>query len=294
MPMTIRPRRSVLYMPGSNARAMEKAKTLPADAIVLDLEDSVAPEKKAEARAAVVAAALSGEYRPRELIIRSNSLDGEWGVADVEAIARSGADALCLPKIETPQQVIDAIGCLDKSGAPGTMQIWAMIETPQGIANCGAIAGCDERLQVLVMGTTDLAKELRVPHTPDRLGLQFSLGQCVLAARLHGKDILDGVHLDLNDDEGYQAICEQGKSLGFDGKTLIHPRQVDTANRVFGPAEADVDRARRILEAWRQAGREGKGVAVVDGKLVEAMHFDEAGRLLAIAEAIEQLAVIRD
>lgn len=292
--MTIRPRRSVLYMPGANARAMEKAKSLPADAIVLDLEDSVSPEKKAEARAAVVAAAQTSDYGNRELVIRANSLDSEWGVADVEAIAQSGADALCLPKIETPGQVIEAIQCLDRAGAPERMQIWTMIETPLGVANSAAIAGCHARLQVLVMGTTDLAKELRVQHTPDRAGLLFSLGQCLLAARLHGKDILDGVHLDLNDDTGYLAICEQGKSLGFDGKTLIHPRQIDIANRVFGPSAADIDRARRILEAWQQAEREGRGVAVVDGKLVEAMHIDEASRLLAIAGVIEQLAVSRD
>lgn len=287
--MSIRPRRSVLYMPGSNPRALEKAKTLPADAVVLDLEDSVGPEKKAEAREAVVAAARRGDYAPRELIIRANALDSEWGEADIRAIAGSGADAVCLPKVETAAEVEQVVALLEDCGAPATMAVWTMIETPLGVQQCAQIAAAHERVKVLVMGTTDLAKELRVAHTPDRVGLLYSLGQCLLAARLQDCDILDGVYLDLNDEAGFQAACEQGRDMGFDGKTLIHPRQIAAANAVFGPAAADIERAHRIIAAWQQVASEGKGVAVVDGKLVEAMHLDESRRLLAIDAAISEL-----
>lgn len=285
--MSIRPRRSVLYMPGSNARAIEKAKSLPADAVVLDLEDSVAPDKKVEARIAVIEAVNAGGYGKRELIIRVNSPRDEWGADDLTAVAKARIDGVCLPKVESADEVQEALRLLNAAGAPATLSIWTMIETPAGVMQCAEIAGSSDNVEVLVMGTTDLAKELRVSHTPERLGLQYSLGQCVLAARLHGKEILDGVYIDLDDDAGFQYACEQGRELGFDGKTLIHPRQIDAANVVFGPSEHDIQRAHRILDAWKLAQQAGKGVAVVDGKLVEAMHIDESRRLLSIADAIQ-------
>ena len=279
--MSVRPRRSVLYMPGSNQRALEKARTLSADALVLDLEDSVGPEKKVEAREMVIAAVRAGGYGNREIIIRANSLDSEWGEDDIRAIGLSGADGVCLPKIENQAEVEVAINILNDVGAPASMQVWVMIETPLGVINIHQIANSDARMTVIVMGTTDLSKELRVP---DRIGLLHSLSQCVLAARAHDKDILDGVYLDLQKDEGFADICQQGKALGFDGKTLIHPKQLAAANDIFGPSAADIDRAEKIIAAWQLAQAQGEGVAVVDGKLVEAMHVDEAKRHLALAE----------
>jgi len=287
--MTLRPRRSVLYMPGSNTRALEKAKTIGADALVFDLEDAVAPDQKVAARDLAVMAVRNGGYGRREMVIRANGLDTEWAVDDLRAIAGSGADAVCLPKIESAEQVQRAAALLEQHGAPASMQIWSMIETPRGVLNAAAIAAAHPRQAVLVMGTSDLAKELRVPHTPDRLGFITSLSLCVLAARAHGIDILDGVYLDIRDGEGLCAACEQGKVLGFDGKTLIHPDQVAVANEVFAPDAEAVARARRLLDVWREALAAGKGVAVLDGKLVENLHAAEAERLLAIAEAIAAL-----
>lgn len=285
--MSVRPRRSVLYMPGSNQRALEKAKTLRADSVIFDLEDSVGPEMKVAARQQVITAVNAGGYGAREVIVRANSLDTEWGRADIEAIAASAADGLCLPKIERAEQLLDAIEILQHGAS--TMPLWPMVETPLGVENIDAIAGADPRITVLVMGTTDLAKELRVPHTPERIGLQYSLGRCVLAARRFGIDILDGVYLDLNDEPGFSQACEQGRALGFDGKTLIHPGQLVAANRVFGLSDSDIERAEKIIAAWKTAEAEGKGVVVVDGKLVEGMHVDEAKRQLDIAVAINTL-----
>ncbi len=287
--MSVRPLRSVLYMPGSNQRALEKACTLAADALVLDLEDSVGPQSKVEARSQVVAAVKAAGFGVRDVIVRVNSLDSEWGEEDVQAVARSGADGICLPKVENETEVDVAIKLLNDSGAPLSMQLWVMIETPLGVQNINQIAAADPRLTVIAMGTTDLAKELRVPHTPDRTGLQYSLGRCVLAARAYNKEILDGVYLDLQDETGFFQACQQGRALGFDGKTLIHPKQLAGANEVFGPSEADLMRAQKIIDAWRQTEAEGKGVVVVDGKLVEAMHVDEAQRHVAIAKAIAEL-----
>lgn len=286
--MSIRPRRSVLYMPGSNVRALEKARSLPADALILDLEDAVAPAQKAQARANVVEAVNSGAYSRRELVIRINALATEWGEQDLRAVAGSRAAAVCLPKVETAEQVRDVAQKLDAYGA-ADMAIWAMLETPRGILQVNAVAGSHPRLAVLVMGTSDLAKELRVPHTPDRLGFLASLSACVLAARAHGLDVLDGVHLDINDEVGLRAVCEQGRALGFDGKTLIHPGQIEAANVAFGSDQATIDRSRRILEVWAQAEREGLGVALLDGKLVENLHAAEARRVLAIADVIAEL-----
>jgi citrate lyase subunit beta/citryl-CoA lyase len=277
-------------MPASNQRALEKAQGLAADVLVFDLEDSVGPEKKSSARALAVAAVQSSSYGSREIIVRANSLASEWGEADVRAIAQSGADGICLPKVETAKEIDAVIKLLQACGAPVTMQLWVMIETPLGVENIHQILAADQRVAVVVMGTTDLAKELRVPHTPERLGLQYSLGRCVHAARSCQREILDGVYLDLKDAAGFVASCQQGRELGFDGKTLIHPSQLVGANEVYGISGAELERAKKIIQAWQLAAAEGKGVAVVDGKLVEVMHVDESRRQLEIAAVIEQLA----
>lgn len=286
--MSLRPRRSVLYMPGSNQRAMEKAKGLAADSLVLDLEDAVAPDHKESARKLVVDAVIAGGFGKREMVIRVNGLDTQWAKDDVFAVATAPVAAVCLPKIESPEQVTQVVDWLDEAGAQSTVKVWAMIETPKGVANVNAIAAAHPRLNLLMMGTSDLAKDMRIPHTPDRIGFISALSQCVLAARVNGLDILDGVHLDLNDEHGLRAICEQGRHLGFDGKTLIHPKQLAAANDVFGPSEQDVELAGRIIEAFTQAQAEGKGVVVVDGKLVENLHVEQAQRTIDIARAITE------
>ena len=284
--MTLRPRRSVLYMPGSNARALEKARGLNADSLILDLEDAVAPDQKAAAREQVLDAVTQGGYGDRELVVRVNGFDTPWGRDDIVAFANAPIAALCLPKVESAGEVNAVVQLLIQESS--SLRLWLMAETPRGILNIDEICGANARNEVLVMGTSDLAKELRGPHTPGRLGMQVSLQLCVLAARAHGLDILDGVYLDIKDETGYAAACEQGVELGFDGKTLIHPSQIEPANKAFAPSEETVDRARRIIEAWETAKAEKKAVAVVDGKLVEVLHFEEAKRHLAIAEAIAQ------
>ncbi|HYQ90747.1 MAG TPA: CoA ester lyase, partial [Candidatus Competibacteraceae bacterium] len=213
-----------------------------------------------------------------------------WGHDDVKAVATIGADAILFPKVESPEEVLAAVEALEKAGAPAELPVWIMAETPRGILRIDAIAAASPRLTAIVMGTSDLAKEMRVRHTPDRIGFIAALSMCVMAARAHGQDIVDGVYLDLNDDAGFRAACEQGRDMGFDGKTLIHPKQLAAANEVFAPAEKDVENARTIIEAWEQARREGKGVAVVNGKLVENLHVEEARRTLAVAEAIKAMA----
>ncbi|MCP5425938.1 MAG: CoA ester lyase [Gammaproteobacteria bacterium] len=288
--MQLRPRRSVLYMPGANARALEKARTLPADGLILDMEDAVSPDAKATAREQIVAAVTQGGYGSREIIIRVNGLETAWGHDDVAAVANIGAGAILFPKVETPDQIHAAVAALDKAGAPANLPIMIMAETPRGILNINAIAGASPRLVCIVMGTSDLAKELRVRHTPERTGFLTSLSLCVLAARAHNLDILDGVYLDLKNEAGFRAACEQGRDMGFDGKTLIHPNQVAVTNEVYAPAEKDIENAREMISAWEQARAEGKGVAVVNGKLVENLHVDEARRTLAVAEAIRAMA----
>ena len=283
---TIRPRRSVLYMPGSNARALEKGKTLDADALILDLEDAVAPDAKESARAQVVDAVKGGGYGHRELFVRVNGLDTPWGHADLVAAATSGAEIVLLPKVESADMVRAAERILDAAGAPAEQRIWVMIETPRGVLHAEEIADSTPRLGGFVMGTSDLAKDLRCAHTPRREPLLTSLGLSLLAARAAGVGILDGVYLDLQDEEGYAASCQQGAELGFDGKTLIHPKQLAAANAAFAPDEAAVARARKIIAAWDEAAKEGKGVVVVDGKLVENLHFEAAQREVALAEAI--------
>jgi citrate lyase subunit beta/citryl-CoA lyase len=290
MAAIVRPRRSVLYMPGSNARALEKGRTLPADGIILDLEDAVSPDAKRDGRQEILNALKDREaYAWRELVVRVNGLDTPWGHADLSAMARTGADAILLPKVEGSDTVRRALHVLDLAGAPAELAIWCMIETPRGILRVEEIADT-ERVQCLVMGTSDLTKDLHAHHIPSRLPMLASLEICLLAARAARISILDGVHLDLGDDAGFAEACRQGRDLGFDGKTLIHPKQIEPANQAFGPSDAEVAWARRIIAAYDAARAAGKGVVVVDGKLVENLHVLEARRLVALAEMIEARA----
>jgi len=284
-----RPRRSVLYMPGSNSRALEKAKSLPADGLILDLEDAVAPDAKEEARGLVVEAVRAGGYGSRELIIRTNGLDTEWGEADVLAAATSGADAILLPKVETKKQIVRCKKLMKQAGAPKDMTIWCMMETPKGILNANKIAGAHRRVECLVMGTSDLAKDLHAEHTKERLPMLTSLGLCLLAGRSHGCAVIDGVHLDLQDDEGHAISCRRGAELGFDGKTIIHPKQLAVANEAFAPSEKELAWSAKIIEAHAAAAAEGLGIVVVDGRLVENLHVENAQRVVAMAEAIGAL-----
>ncbi len=289
MPANIRPRRSVLYMPGSNARALDKGRSLPADGLILDLEDAVAPDATATARDQIGAAVKAGGYGRRELIIRVNGLDGPWGQADVAMAARSGADAILLPKVESANEVHALDQLMQRGGAPSDMAIWCMIETPLGVLRSAEIAAAGSRLACFVMGTSDLAKDLQASHTRERLPLLTSLGLCVLAARAYRLAILDGVHLDLNDDAGFAESCRQGRELGFDGKTLIHPKTIEAANRAFAPSEAELEFSRRVIQAHAEATAAGKGVVVVDGRLVENLHVENARRLVALGEAIAEM-----
>lgn len=291
MAQTARPRRSVLYMPGSNARALEKGRSLPADGLILDLEDAVAPDAKPEARTTIREALAGGGYGRRELIVRTNGLNTPWGYEDLAMAAASGADAVLLPKVESADAVRQAEAILRANGAPEDQRIWCMMETPLGMLNAKEIAGATPKLGALVMGTSDLAKDLHAAHTPDRLPMLTSLGLCLLAARAYGLAILDGVHLDLNDEEGFAASCRQGRELGFDGKTLIHPKTIAACNEAFAPAEAEIAYARRIIAAHAEAAAAGKGVVLVDGKLVENLHVENARRLVALAEAIAGLHI---
>ncbi|WP_238925883.1 HpcH/HpaI aldolase/citrate lyase family protein [Achromobacter xylosoxidans] len=286
MPLTARPRRSVLYMPGANARALDKARDLDADALILDLEDAVAPDAKALARQQVVVALRAGGYGRRECVVRINALDTPWGLDDARAIARAGADAVLLPKVQSAAELDALARALDAAGAPATLPLWAMAETPLGFLRLDAIAGGHPRLAAIVVGTSDLVKDLHARHTPERHETLLARSLAVLAARAHGLAVLDGVHLDLDDDAGLAAACKQGRDQGFDGKTLIHPRQIAAANAAFAPTDAELASARRRLEAWHAARAAGRGVAVVDGALVENLHAREAERLLALAAAI--------
>ncbi len=289
MSQTVRPRRSVLYMPGANTRALEKARTLPADALIFDLEDAVAPEAKEAARTNVVLAAESKAYGKREIAIRCNGLGTPWGEADIEAIARSGADAILVPKVESATQVTHVVSLLDTAGAPTGMAVWAMMETPKGILRAEEIAGAHPRLGLFVMGTNDLVKDMRARHTPMRLPMITALGIGMLAARAHGLAILDGVYNDIQDTAGFRAMCQQGLEMGFDGKTLIHPSQIEPCNEVFAPSAAELEMAGKIVAAFKAAQAEGKGVVTVDGRMIENLHVEQAERALALALAIKEL-----
>lgn len=277
-----RPLRSVLYIPGSKPRALDKARNLPVDAIIFDLEDAVAAEEKAAARATLAEALNAGGYGRRMKIVRINGLDTAWGRDDAAAAAQMPVDAILLPKVNTPAD-LDALEQIT-----GAMPLWAMMETPLAMLNASAIAA-QPRLQGMVMGTNDLAKELNTHHRPDRLGLQTGLGLCALAAKAHGRAIVDGVYNAFKDDAGLKIECEQGRDMGFDGKTLIHPAQVDVTNAAFSPSEAELDLARRQIEAFDEVEADGQGVAVVDGKIVENLHVATARALIAQADAIAEM-----
>ncbi len=291
MTSVARPRRSVLYMPGSNARALEKARSIPADALILDLEDAVAPDAKAEARAQVCDAVKQGGYGKREIVIRVNGLATEWGRPDIEAAVSAGPDAILVPKISSAEDVVAASQLLDKAGAGEGLQLWAMMETPLAMLQAQAIAATapDTRMTVWVMGTNDIAKELRCAHTPDRLPMVTSLGLCMLAARAYGITLLDGVYNDIKDEAGFAAVCEQGRDLGLDGKTLIHPSQVGPCNTIFSPDADEVIFSRQVIEAFKQPENAGKGVLKVEGKMVELLHAEIAERVVSIADAIAEL-----
>ncbi len=281
-----RPRRSVLYMPGANERALEKARTLPADALILDLEDSVAPDAKKDARERVAAAVAGGGYGHRELTIRVNAPGTPWHDDDLRAAAQAGPDAVVVPKVDSPRTVREVAAALEAAGAPDRTAIWAMIETPAAMFDARAVAAASERLTVLVLGTNDLVKELHAEHVPGRAPLLPALGMALLAARATGRAVLDGVYNDVRNLEGFEAETLQARQLGFDGKTLIHPAQVEPCNRVFAPAAEDVERSRRIIAAFEEATSQGRGVVTVDGRMIENLHVEEARRVLALAEAV--------
>lgn len=277
-----RPYRSVLYIPGSRDRALHKARTLPVDAIIFDLEDAVAADEKDNARKTLRAALNAGGYGSRAKIVRINGLDTKWGRADAEAARDMGADAVLLPKVNSAADV-DALATIT-----GDLPIWAMMETPRGMLNAAEIAA-HPRMAGFVMGTNDLAKELQTRFRPDRLPMMTSLGLCLLAAKAEGLIIVDGVYNAFKDTDGLKAECEQGRDMGFDGKTLIHPAQVDIANAAFAPSDTEIDLARRQIAAFEETEAQGQGVAVVDGKIVENLHVVTARETLAKAEAIVAL-----
>jgi citrate lyase subunit beta/citryl-CoA lyase len=290
--MPARPRRSVLYMPGSNAKALAKAKTLPIDALILDLEDSVAPDQKVAAREQVAEAVRAGGFGAREVVIRVNGPHTPWGEEDLVAASAAGPDAILLPKVDGPGAIMAAARTLREAGAPDETRIWAMMETPNAILNAGSIASVaadpSSRLAVMVMGLNDLAKETRARLTPGRPTMTAWLASCIVAARAHGVDILDGVYNDLGNAEGFARECAEARDMGFDGKTLIHPNQIGPCNTAFSPSAEEVAHARKIIAAFNLPENKDKGVVQLDGRMVERLHADMAKRTVAIARAIEE------
>jgi len=285
-PSVLRPRRSVLYMPAANERALEKARTIAADSIIFDLEDAVAPDTKDVARQRAVAAVTSGTYGTRELTIRCNGLGTQWGDDDLAAIAAAAPAAVVVPKVDSPETLDDVAARLDAGGASDTA-IWAMVETPTAILDARRIAA-HPLVDVLVMGTNDLAREIRAPLIPGRANLVPFLALAILAAREAGVAILDGVYNDVRDAEGFAAECRHGVELGFDGKTLIHPSQVELANEAWSPSAEDIEHAERVIEAFLEAQADGRGVVTVDGRMIENLHVENARRTLAISAAISR------
>ncbi len=285
MTTAIKPRRSVLYMPGSNARALEKARGLPADALILDLEDAVAPDAKELARRQVREAVEARGFGKREVAIRINALSTAWGADDLRAAAEAGPDAILVPKVSTAK---DLAAVESRLGGKQT-RLWAMIETPLAILNAKEIAGAGGRLVCFVMGTNDLIKEFRGQHTQDRLNLAAALGISVAAARAFGLAVIDGVYNDINDTDGFYVSCKQGRAFGFDGKTLIHPSQIEPCNEVFAPSPEDVEAARKIIAAFDRPENRGKGAIALDGRMVERLHAEIARHTVALAEAIAAL-----
>ncbi len=282
--MTQRPRRSVLYMPGANERALEKARTLDADALILDLEDAVAPDAKVKARSRVAAAVKAGGYGRRELVIRINGFDRPWGADDMQAAVAAAPDAILVPKIRCAADVTRAAAMM--AAAPQRTRLWLMMETPLAILKAEEIAGSEPRLSCLVLGTNDLVKETRASTSGNRFALVPMLSLCVLAARAHGLDVIDGVYNDFRDEAGFRAECEQGRMLGMDGKTLIHPGQISVCNELFSPSPEEVAWSRKIIAAFALSENAAKGVITLDGKMVERLHLSMAMRVVAIAEAV--------
>ncbi len=289
----VRPRRSVLYMPGANLRALEKAKALPADALILDLEDSVAPDAKPEARAKVCTLVKEGGYGRREIVIRPNALETAWGAADILAAAEAAPDAILVPKVAHPGDIISAAKILKSVHAPEKTKLWAMMETPMAMLNAREIAavGADpeNRLVCLVMGTNDLLKESRARALHNRFAVVPWLAMTIVAARAYGLDMLDGVYNDFKDEEGFRAECEHGRTLGMDGKTLIHPSQVGPCNEIFSPSDEEVVWSRKIIAAFDLPENARKGVITVEGKMVERLHLVQARRTVAIAGAVKEI-----
>ena len=288
--MTVRPRRSVLYMPGSNARALEKARELPADALILDLEDAVAPEAKAQARDAVFKALKNGGFGDREVLVRINGLDTRWWVEDLDVIAAAKPDAVLVPKISNPGQLEDLAARIVDMGTDPHVRVWAMMETPLAMLNVGEIAAAaldsETRLTGFVMGTNDLAKDTRARLVPGRAPMLPWLMNCIAAARAYGLEILDGVYNDLGNAEGFAEECRQARDLGFDGKTLIHPRQIEPCNDAFSPSPQEVEAARKMIAAFELPENRDKGVVQIDGRMVERLHAEMAKQTVAIADAI--------
>jgi citrate lyase subunit beta/citryl-CoA lyase len=283
--MTVRPRRSVLYMPGSNARALEKARAIPADALILDLEDAVAPDAKDLARGQVADAVKAKGFGKREVVIRINALSTAWGADDLKVAADAGPDAILVPKVSSAKDLDEVETFLGKA----QIAVWAMVETPLAILNIAEIAGAGGRLSCFVMGTNDLIKEFRGLHTPDRLNLAAALGLSVAAARAHGLAAIDGVYNDIHDTDGFYSMCRQGRAFGFDGKTLIHPSQVDACNQVFAPSVEEIEAARKIIAAFEKPENKGKGAISLDGRMVELLHAEIARNTVALADAIAAL-----
>ena len=284
--MTIRPRRSVLYMPGSNARALEKARALPADALILDLEDAVAPDAKALARAQVCEVVKAKSFGKREVAIRINALSTAWGPDDLAAAAEAEPDAILVPKVSSPAD----LAAVEARLGGREVALWAMMETPLAILKAADIAGAGGRLACLVMGTNDLIKEFHGVHTQDRQNLSAALGLSVAAARAFGLAIIDGVYNDINNTDGFHGSCKQGRAFGFDGKTLIHPSQIDPCNAAFAPSPEEVEAARKIIAAFDKPENKGKGAISLDGRMVELLHADIARQTVALADAISALA----
>lgn len=286
-----RPRRSCLYVPGANTRALEKAKSLPADAFILDLEDAVAPDAKAGARDTIRKAVRNRAYGAREVVIRVNGLETEWGQDDLEMAASAGVDGVLVPKVTSGDDVRFVDQLLNDAGASLNLGLWVMIEMPLAILNINEIvaASTDTRLTGLVMGTNDLAKEFGAVPTPDRSAFMYSLSAALVAARAYRLTAIDGVYNDIKNDAGLSAECEQGRVLGFDGKTLIHPAQIETANRAFSPGDAELKHANEVIEAFALAANKGKGVISLNGQMVELLHLEQAERLVALHDAIRQL-----
>lgn len=288
MTFSTHPCRSILYMPGSNARALEKAKTLDVDVIIFDLEDAVSPDKKSDARLLVVeavTAASRGDYGYRKVCVRVNGLDTPWGRDDLQAIGAIAPDAVLLPKINCALDVDEAVAILESAGLKEGTSVWVMMETPLAILHAEEIAAAG-RVEALVMGTADLVSEIHGKHTPERMPVLASLSLCVLAARAYKRLVFDGVYLDLDDEVGFEKICQQGLELGFDGKTLIHPKQLRATNRIFSPDESDISFSKKVIESHAQASRSGKGIVLVDGKLIENLHVEEAKRIVAFCDVI--------